>query len=304
MKILISGGRGFIGTELTCSIRADGHQVLILTRHPQKAPVAAGVRYVGWQELASPAGGELLSGLDAVVNLAGESIGAGRWNRQRKDLILSSRLKAGSLLADACSQANPKPKVFIQASAVGYYGPGGDELVSEASPAGSGYQAEVCKAWEASTLPVEKLGVRRCIIRTAGVVLSKDEGALPRMLLPFRLFAGGSLGSGRQGFSWIHKSDEVAAIRFLIEDEKASGAFNLCSPKPLSNADFGRLIAKVMKRPYWLPAPAFALRLLLGEMSTLVLEGTFMLPKRLQEMGFRFRFENAEDALQDLLKPA
>jgi len=304
MKILISGGSGFIGTELTRSLLSDGHQVVILTRDPQKAPSAAGVRCVGWQGLGSPAGGELLSGLDAVVNLAGESIGAGRWNRQRKDLILSSRLKAGSLLADVCSHANPKPKVFIQASAVGYYGPGGDEPVTEASPAGSGYQAEVCKVWEASTLPVEQIGVRRCIIRTAGVVLSKDEGALPRMLPPFRLFAGGPLGSGRQGFSWIHKADEVAAIRFLIEDEKASGAFNLCSPKPLSNADFGRAIARVMKRPYWLPAPAFALRLLLGEMSTLVLEGTFMLPGRLQELGFRFHFENAEDALRDLLKPA
>jgi len=303
MHILISGGSGFIGSALTDSLLADGHQVLILTRNPQKAIVNGGAKSIGWEDLGDPKGGDLLSQVEAVVNLAGESIGAGPWTKKRKEQILSSRLVAGKQLTEAIRKTSRRPKVFIQASAAGYYGAGHAEPVTETAPAGSDFLAEVCKAWEASTRSVEGLGVRRAVIRT-GVVLSKDEGPLPRMLLPFHLFVGGPLGSGKQGFPWIHPADEVAAIRFLIENEKAGGVVNLCSPKPLSNADFGRIIARVLKRPYWLPAPAFALRLLLGEMSTLVLDGQFMIPARLRELGFRFRFENAESALEDLLNKA
>jgi hypothetical protein len=300
MHILISGGSGFIGTALTDSLLVDGHHVVILTRNPQRAIVNKGAQLIGWDELGDPKGVDLLSQVEAVVNLAGESIGAGRWTKGRKESILSSRVGAGKLLVEAIRKANRRPKVFIQASAAGYYGPCHAGPVTETSPAGSDYLAEVCTAWEASSTPVEELGVRRAVIRT-GVVLSKDEGPLPRMLLPFRLFVGGPLGSGKQGFSWIHPADEVAAIRFLMENEQAVGVFNLCSPNPLSNADFGRTLARVLKRPYWLPVPAFALRLLLGGMSTLVLDGQFMIPARLQELGFRFCFENAESALEDLL---
>jgi len=303
MHILISGGSGFIGTALTDSLLADGHQVVILTRNPQKAVINEGATFIGWEDLEDPRRGDLLSQVEVVVNLAGENLGAGPWTKKRKEQILSSRLVAGELLTEAIRRASRRPKVFVQASAVGYYGPCHAEPVTEGSPAGSDYLAGVCKAWEACTRSLEELGVRRVIIRT-GVVLSGDEGALPRLLLPFRLFVGGPLGSGKQGFPWIHPDDEVAAIRFLMENEQAVGGFNLCSPKPLSNADFGRIIARVMKRPYWLPAPAFALRLLLGEMSTLVLEGQFMVPARLQELGFRFRFENAESALDDLFTRA
>jgi len=301
MRVLISGGSGFIGTALTKSLLGDGHEVVILTRNPQKAVINEGVKFIGWENLADPSRSDLLPQVEAVVNLAGKNIGAGLWTKKRKEQIISSREEAGKLLTEAIRKTSKRPKVFIQASAVGFYGPRRSETVTEASSAGNDYLAEVCKAWEASTLAVEELGVRRAIIRT-GVVLSRNEGALPRMLLPFRLFVGGPLGNGKQGFPWIHPEDEVAAIRFLIEDEKASGVFNLCAPKPLSNADFGRIIGKVLQRPYWLPAPPFALRLLLGEMSTLVLDGQYMLPGRLAEMGFRFHFENAEAALEDLLK--
>jgi len=300
MRIAITGGTGFIGTALTKSLLADGHQVWILTRNLKTARLAEGVQGIGWDGRTTTGWGGLASQVDAVVNLAGESLASGSWTAARKNRILSSRVEAGKAISAAIRQANPRPKVLIQASAVGFYGPHGDEPVTEESTPGLGFLAEVCRAWEASSQPVEEMGIRRVVIRT-GVVLSKDEGALQRMALPFKLFAGGPLGDGRQGFPWIHPADEVAAIRCLLEKDNAHGVFNLSAPEPLSNADFGRILAKVMRRPYWLPAPAFALRLLLGEMSTLVLEGQFMLPKRLQELGFHFRFETAEAALRDLL---
>ena len=300
MRIIIAGGSGFIGSALTKSLLAEGHQIWILTRKPLSARLTEGGRGVGWDGRTTSGWGELVSQVDAIVNLAGESLGAGPWSRARKSRIMSSRVESGKAVTDAIRQANPRPKVLIQASAVWFYGPQKDEPVTEGSAPGHGYLAEVCKAWEASSQAVEELGVRRVVIRT-GVVLSKDEGALQRMMLPFRLFAGGRLGNGRQGLPWIHPADEVAGIRFLMENEKAHGAFNLSAPELLSNATFGCILARVMRRPYWLPVPAFAMRLLLGEMSTLVLEGQFMLPKKLQELGFNFRFENAEAALRDLL---
>ncbi len=300
MRIAITGGTGFIGTALTKSLLAEGHQVWILTRNLKTARLAEGAQGIGWDGRTTTGWGGLASQVDAVVNLAGESLASGSWTRARKNRILSSRVEAGKAISAAIRQANPRPKVLIQASAVGFYGPHGDEPVTEESAPGLGFLAEVCRAWEASSQPVEEMGIRRVVIRT-GVVLSKEEGALQRMALPFKLFAGGPLGNGRQGFPWIHPADEVAAIRCLLEKDNAHGVINLSAPEPLSNADFGRILAKVMRRPYWLPAPAFALRLLLGEMSTLVLEGQFMLPKRLQELGFRFRFETAEAALRDLL---
>jgi len=301
MKILISGGSGFIGKALTKSLLADGHEVVILTRDPQRAGLGTGVEAVRWDGRTDAGWGEVVARVDGIVNLAGANIGSGLWKRKRKAEILDSRVEAGKALTEAIRNTARRPKVLIQASAVGFYGPRGEEAVTEESGPGSGTLAEVCKAWEASTKPVEEMGVRRVVIRT-GVVLSAKEGPLPRMLMPFRFFVGGPLGNGKQGFPWIHPQDEQAAIRFLIENEKASGVYNLSAPKPLSNADFGRVIAKVMKRPYWLHVPAFALRFLLGELSTLLLDGQYMLPGRLQEMGFHFRFETAESALEDLLK--
>ncbi len=201
---------------------------------------------------------------------------------------------------EAIQASSTPPKVLIQASGVNYYGPHGLTPVSEAEAPGNDFLAELCKVWEASTEPIEKLGVRRVIVRSA-IVLSARQGILPIMLFPVKIFAGGPLGSGRQGLPWIHLEDEVAAIRFLLENESASGPFNLTAPGLVSSADFNRAAAKTLHRPYWLPVPAFMLRLVLGEMSTLVLDGVYLQPERLQELGFHFRFETVEAALGDLL---
>jgi hypothetical protein len=242
----------------------------------------------------------LVDGTDAIINLAGENIGLGRWTNERKHLILGSRLNASRALVQAVEVAIRKPGVIVQASGVGYYGPGGDEEITEETPSGHDFLAQVAVEWEASTAPLETLGVRRVVIRT-GVVLSTAGGALPRMLLPFRLFAGGHLGSGRQWFPWIHIADEVSAIRFLLENEAASGPFNLTAPVSLSNAEFSHLLGKQLRRPALMPTPAFALRLLFGEMATILLDGQRAVPWHLLQLGFTLQFPEAGSALRDLL---
>jgi len=201
---------------------------------------------------------------------------------------------------EAIGAATQKPRVLVQASAAGFYGPHGNEPVTEATAAGSDFLAQLCVAWEASTAAVEAWGVRRAIVRT-GIVLSASGGALPRLVLPFRFFAGGRLGSGRQWYPWIHQVDEVAAIRFLLDTEATTGAFNLTAPNPLTNKALAHVIGKVLGRPALAPAPTLALRLFMGDMATIVLDGQRALPARLLEAGYQFRFSSAEAALRNLL---
>ncbi len=208
-------------------------------------------------------------------------------------------MNAGLAIAEAFQKVDKKPSVLIQSSGVGYYGPRGKETITEDAPVGNDFMAGVASAWEASTREVELLGVRRAIIRTS-LVLDAHQGVLPLMALPVRLFAGGPLGNGQQGVSWIHIQDEVRAIRFLLENDRARGVFNLSAPNPLSNAEFIRALAKALARPYWIPAPAFALRPFLGDMSTLLLDGQYVIPQRLVELGFTFNFESAADAFRQL----
>ena len=300
MRILIAGGTGMIGTALTKSFLADGHQVWVLTRNPEKARLTEGATAIGWNGKTTEGWGKITEQMDAVVNLVGEPLSRWPWTKKQKQRFWDSRVGGGRALAQAIQAASPRPKVFIQASGVNYYGPRGMEPVTEADGAGKDFLAGLCEAWEASTEPIEKLGLRRVIVRSA-IVLSKKDGILPIMLFPVRLFAGGPLGNGRQGLAWIHLADEVAAIRFLLEDPIASGPFNLTAPNPVSSAEFTRTAARALRRPYWLPAPAFALRLALGEMATLVLDGLYLRPVRLQELGFNFRFDSLEAALRDLL---
>lgn len=301
MKVLIAGGTGLIGKALALALTESGNQVWVLSRSPEKAQMTARVQVTAWDGKSPQGWGQLINEMDAIINLAGASIGTQRWTENRKDEIRESRLNAGQAIVDAVKMASNVPRLLVQASAVGYYGTSSDLPLDEVSPAGSDFLSKICVEWEASTRPVEELGVRRVVIRT-GVVLDRHEGALARILLPFYLFAGGPLGSGRQWLPWIHIKDEVDAIRFLMADETAWGVYNLTAPQPLINADFGKKIARVLKRPYWLPAPAFVLRFLLGEMSLLVLEGQRPLPRRLEAASYKFHYEEAEKALRDLLK--
>lgn len=301
MRIIITGGTGLIGRALTDELVSGGHNVVVLSRAPERsAGFPEGVRVEGWDAHTANGWGHLVEDADAVVNLAGESIGGGRWTAERKQRIRQSRLDAGRAVVQAVELAAHKPRVVVQASGIGYYGPTADQEITEEAPPGDDFLAQVAQEWEASTAPVETLGVRRAIIRT-GVVLSLKGGALPRMLFPFKLFAGGPLGSGQQWFPWIHIHDEVTAIRFLIENKDAAGPFNLAAPNPLTNARFSRLVGRALGRPAIVPAPAFALRLALGEMATLLLDGQRAVPHKLQALGFRFRYPQAEEALRDLL---
>jgi uncharacterized protein len=299
MNILISGGSGFIGSALTRSLLADGHKIWVLTRNPARTRLLEGAQSVRWDGRTSQGWIGVFSQMDAVVNLAGETVGKWPWTSIRKKLIRDSRVDAGLAIADAFQKVDKKPAVLIQASGVGYYGPCGTETVAEDSPSGNDFMATVASAWEASTRVVDSLGVRRVIIRTS-LVLNARQGVLPLMALPVRFWAGGPLGSGKQGVSWIHLEDEVRAIRYLLENDKARGAFNLSAPNPLPSADFIRILAQALSRPYWLPVPAFLLKMALGEMSTLLLDGQFVIPQRLVNLGFVFRFETARQAFQNL----
>ncbi len=302
MRVLITGGTGLIGTALVKSFRDSNCEVTILTRSPERhqASTPNGVRLEKWDGETAEGWGHLVSQVDAVVNLTGEGIANGRWSTTRKERIRESRIRAGNALVSAIRDAETAPGTLIQSSAVGYYGPGGDETMTEQNSPGEDFLARVCFDWEASTAEVEAMGVRRAVIRT-GVVLSAQGGALPRMTLPFRLFAGGPLGSGKQYFPWIHIADEVAAIRFLLENEKASGPYNLAAPNPPRNREFVRDLGRAMGRPSLLPTPSFALQALFGEMSTVLLDGQRAVPARLQKDGYEFIFPETVAALRDLL---
>ncbi len=303
MRAIVTGGSGLIGRALCRELVDHGHEVMVLSRNPGKKEegLPNEVEIVEWDAQSAKGWGDLVNETDAIVNLAGAGLADGRWTDERKRSILESRVQAGQAVLEAVSAASTKPKVVIQSSAVGYYGPRRDEKLDEDAAPGSDFLARVCFDWEASTAPVERMGVRRPIIRT-GIVLSAEGGALPKILLPFKLFAGGPMGDGKQYWPWIHIKDEVRAIRFLMENEKASGPFNLAAPQPLTNKEFAAVVGQVMGRPALLPAPAFALKLALGEMSTVLLDGQRAMPSRLQELGFEFDFAALDAALKDLLK--
>jgi len=302
MKVIISGGAGILGNALGMDLIQDGHDVIVLSRNPERVKDApAGMQLVKWDGRTTQGWGSLVDGADAIVNLAGENLSAGRWTPSRKQRILESRVNAGKAIAQAIEAAENKPGVVIQSSAVGYYGIRKAEGLTEEAPPGDDFLAQVCQVWEASTQPVEALGVRRCVVRSA-VFLTPKAGVLPRFLLPFKFFVGGPLGSGKQWLPWIHLQDAVRAVRFMVENEACSGAYNLIAPQQVSNRQFIKALGRVMHRPSIIPVPAFALRLLFGEMSVMVLEGQNLSAERLLQSGFAFRFPKIEPALSDLLK--
>lgn len=300
MRVVITGGTGLIGSEVARELGSAGHEIVVLTRNPTAAELPSNTRAVQWDGKTATGWSNLIDGDTAIVHLAGESIAAGRWSEGKKRRIRESRVESGKAVLAAIRQASGKPRVLLQGSAVGYYGPCGDEVVTESHPPGGDFLASVCADWEGSTAEAESLGVRRAVLRT-GIVLSPKGGALPKMALPFRLMAGGPLGSGRQWMPWIHIADEVGAIRFLIEREDARGPFNLAAPRPLTNRDFSRALGKALRRPSFAFAPSLALRAVLGEMADMLLYGQRAVPHRLMEMGYAFRYPEALPALRNLL---
>jgi len=302
MRVIITGGTGLIGRELSQLISADGHDVIVFSRNPGKAVgMPTVVRVEEWNTENIDNWGALVDGADAIINLAGAGIADGRWSRERKQLISDSRLDAGNILVEAIQAAEKKPTTFIQASAVGYYGTtNNDHELTEESLSGNDFLAKVCFDWELSTAPIERMGIRRVLLRT-GIVLSNEGGAFPRMVLPFKMYAGGPLGDGEQWLPWIHHEDQAAAIYFLLKNEEANGPFNLSAPEPLINREFSQAIGRAMGRPSFMPAPAIALKLALGEMSTLVLDGQRAVPSKLIELGYTFKYPTAEVALTELL---
>jgi len=304
MHVLITGGTGTIGRRLINELFKHQHTVTIISRQKYRpAALPAKVGFAQWDGNTPEGWGHLVEEADAIINLAGAGLADERWTDERKREIRDSRSDTGHAVTEAIRAASKKPAVLIQASAIGYYGPQTSGVLTESSPPGKGFSASVCVDWENSTKEVEDMGVRRVIIRS-GVVLDMAGGALPKMLIPFRLVvAGGAIGSGRQWFSWIHYLDEVQAIRFLMEHETAAGPFNLTAPNPLRNGQFAQVIGKVMHRPSLAPAPAFVFKLMFGEMAEVLLEGQHVVPNRLTELGYEFKFPTAEEALTDLLKP-
>ncbi len=295
MNIMIAGGSGFLGQALTQSLLADGHKVFILTRG---ASVPAGAQAVNWDAKITSSWGHLVNEMDVMIHLAGKTLATFPWTAATKQAFHDSRVLPGLALAHAIREASRRPGIFIQQSGINHYGLKGD-VADESTPHGDDFLAQLTVKWEDATKAVEELGVRRIVIRTAPV-LGKGEGLMPLMALPVKLFVGGPMGGGKFAVPWIHVNDWVGAVRHLMANENARGVYNLIAPKPTSNADFYRALAFVLHRPYWFPTPAFLLRILLGEMSVLVVEGRFAKPKRLTESGYRFQFEGAREALSDL----
>jgi len=304
MRVLITGGTGMIGRALIGELSSGGHRVTVVSRQPgAELALPDAVDTVQWDGRSLQDNAAVVEETDAIVNLAGESIGSWLWTPDRKKRIIQSRLNAGKAVSEAVARASHKPHVVVQASAIGYYGFTNETTLDEAASPGDDWLANVAVQWEASTADVERYSTRQVVIRS-GVVLSRDSIALSRLALPFRLFVGGPLGRGSQVLSWIHIYDEAAAIRFLIEHPEAEGPYNLTAPHPVTNAEFGRALARVLQRPYWFPTPGWALRLVLGEMSQTVLEGQRVVPQRLQAQGFEFRYPDLYPALSQLLLKA
>ena len=293
MRVLVTGGTGLVGRPACDALRAAGHAVTIVSREPGRVPARA----IGWDGLRTA-----IPETDAIVNLAGESIAGGRWTAARKAAIRSSRIEATRALVDAAAAASPRPKILVNASAVGYYGPHGDEPLDETAAAGPDFLARVCVEWEAEARRAEALGVRVVVVRL-GVVLAPDGGALSAMLLPFRAGLGGPIGGGRQWISWVHRDDVVGLLREAVGNTEYAGPVNATSPNPVTNRDFARALGRALHRPTVLPVPGIGLRLLMGEMATMLLTGQRVLPKVAERLGYAWQQPELPEALERCVGP-
>lgn len=306
MKIAIAGATGFVGSRLVKRLQQEGHNVLVLTRNtafaqkvfPSKA--FPNVEIVAYEPTVSGSWQDAIAGCDGVVNLAGEPIAEERWTPEHKQKILNSRKLSTQKIVEAIAKASPKPTVLVNASAIGYYGTSETAAFDETSPSGNDFLAEVCQAWEAEASKVKDAGVRLVILRL-GIILGMG-GALGKMITPFKLFAGGPIGTGRQWFSWIHIDDLVSLILQALTNPAMEGVYNATAPNPVRMTDLSQTMGDVMHRPSWLPVPAFALEALLGDGAKVVLEGQQVLPKRSVELGFDYQYPNLRSALAQILQ--
>ena len=297
MKVLVTGSSGLIGGELVAELRRRGDQVIRLVRRP-----ATGAGEASWDPGAGSIEAGKLEGLDGVVHLAGVGIGDHKWSDDHKRAVLDSRVQGTGLLARTLAQLDQPPKVLVSGSAVGYYGYESDQPVTENSPKGGGFLADTVAAWEDAAAPATDAGIRTVLLRS-GVIITAKGGALKKQLLPFKLGIGGKLGTGRQWLSWISLDDEIAGILHLVATESARGPVNVTSPRPVTNAEFTATLAKVLKRPAFMPVPTPALHVLFGKEMTkeMLLGGQRVLPETLEASGFAFGYPELEDALRHTL---
>lgn len=298
MNILITGGTGFIGSELRDMLLQEGHYLTIITRSPKKYEdeKAKNQKFISWDDDLS----EAMENSDAVINLAGASIFGQRWTEEVKRKILDSRVKTTRKLVQAAGDAENPPELMISASAVGYYGDRDDDVLTESEPAGNSFLSNVCLEWEAAAKEIEDHGVRLAIPRI-GIVLETGGGALQQMLPPFKLGVGGPVGSGDQYFPWIHMYDLCCGLKYPLENEVFEGAYNLSAPNPVTMNEFADKLGEVLNRPTFFRVPEFALNLVLGEAADPILESLRVQPKKLQQAGFEFKFQYVKEALADIL---
>lgn len=297
MKIVLAGCTGFIGKALTQYFVDNGHEIISLVRKNDPS-LPEKVKQVLWNGKDQGDWSKEINGADAVVNLSGAGIADKKWSDERKKLLVDSRVDSTTAIKTAIQNATDKPKVWVNASAVGYYGNLPHEIATESTPAGKDFLGDVCRMWEEATHGAENH--TRLVILRIGVVLEKDGGALPKMAMPFKMFAGGHTGSGKQGFPWIHREDVIGLIDFAIKNEKVTGVMNATAPELLTNKEFCKILGKVLKRPSIFPVPAFMLKLMFGEMSAVLLEGQLVKPLRAQEYGYMFKHSTAENALKSI----
>jgi uncharacterized protein len=298
MNIVICGGTGLIGSSLVDSLVKDKHHIYILTRNPQNKKKIDNITYIKWLN-SDDTPEQHLENIDVIINLAGETINS-RWTTDQKQRIFNSRITATRDCISLIERLKKKPAVFLNASAVGFYGTSLSSIFTEQQEeAGTDFLSTVVEKWEQEARKAELLGVRTVFLRF-GVVLAKDGGALSKMILPYKLFAGGTIGSGQQWLSWVHIEDAVGLIKFAIENGGISGPLNITAPNPKRMKEFGKTLGTIINKPHWLPTPSFALKLLLGEMSLLVLEGQNVFPKKAIDHGFQFKYPNLNEALKSL----
>lgn len=327
-RVVVAGATGTIGRALCKQLLAKGFQVVVFSRDPQKArrAVPGAAEYVAWQPSESGLWAAAIDGAHAVINLAGASLFGRRWTSEYKREIIDSRVIGTRGLVRAMAEAQNRPKVFISTSAVGYYGPSGERKLDESAPAGNDFLArEVCVPWEREGQKAAELGVRTVIFRSGvvisgegqqslpidlrgaslarpGVILKTEEGAFPLLVMPFYFFSGGPILPGTQWFAWIHLDDTIGLLMLALEDERVQGPLNATAPETQTNRDFAKAIGRVMGRPAWLPVPGFAMKLLLGEMADMIITGQRVVPRKAEELGYRFKYPTSEQAIKHSLQ--